>query len=281
MVDNIRAIFYKIFVAFTIFFLCQLLYEISQELDEHEDQRFKRSIEDKEIVLDIPGNTDNDDHFIRNKRINSNITKKFIPTNEWQEIFPGQAVPSGLHYRVNLETGKKEAKLLDKNNKSKELLEVENNKPDESSYLNYDVYQKDHQKAIKKLQKEFDRFKFDEKYTELNKDKDLKNWRSIDQIKKEFNDLSIKMTTDSENVKELLERYKKSNENDEKVVILRDLEYILHQYDVASDFVKMRGLEILKADFLNNENSEIQSLISTILGSSSSHNPPFKVKYLC
>ena len=37
----------------------------------------------------------------------------FVATNEWQEIKEGQSVPAGLHYRMNLETGKKEAKLID------------------------------------------------------------------------------------------------------------------------------------------------------------------------
>jgi len=36
----------------------------------------------------------------------------FQATDDWQEIREGQKVPSGLHYRMNLETGKKEAKLL-------------------------------------------------------------------------------------------------------------------------------------------------------------------------
>ena len=41
---------------------------------------------------------------------------KFVATNEWQEIKDGQKVPSMLHYRMNLATGKKEAKLLDAQN---------------------------------------------------------------------------------------------------------------------------------------------------------------------
>uniref|UniRef100_A0A061R2K4 Nucleotide exchange factor SIL1 n=1 Tax=Tetraselmis sp. GSL018 TaxID=582737 RepID=A0A061R2K4_9CHLO len=36
----------------------------------------------------------------------------FVPTIHWQEISDGQAVPPGLHIRINLATGKKEAKLL-------------------------------------------------------------------------------------------------------------------------------------------------------------------------
>ncbi|ETI49431.1 hypothetical protein F441_06746 [Phytophthora nicotianae CJ01A1] len=38
---------------------------------------------------------------------------EFIPTKEWQDILPNQAIPPGLYIRVNLETGKKEAKLLE------------------------------------------------------------------------------------------------------------------------------------------------------------------------
>ena len=40
----------------------------------------------------------------------------FVATKEWQEIKEGQKVPSGLHYRMNLETGKKEAKLMETEN---------------------------------------------------------------------------------------------------------------------------------------------------------------------
>ncbi|TYZ63750.1 hypothetical protein PybrP1_003719 [[Pythium] brassicae (nom. inval.)] len=38
---------------------------------------------------------------------------EFEPTHEWKDILPNQALPPGLYIRVNLETGKKEAKLLD------------------------------------------------------------------------------------------------------------------------------------------------------------------------
>ena len=43
----------------------------------------------------------------------------FQPTEEWQEIKKGQSIPAGLHVRINLQTGLKEAKLLDEEEKSK------------------------------------------------------------------------------------------------------------------------------------------------------------------
>ncbi|CAH0477769.1 unnamed protein product [Peronospora belbahrii] len=40
---------------------------------------------------------------------------EFVATNNWQELLPGQGIPRGLHVRLNLETGKREAKLVDPN----------------------------------------------------------------------------------------------------------------------------------------------------------------------
>ena len=36
----------------------------------------------------------------------------FVATNEWQEIKAGQAIPRGLHVRLDMQTGKKEARLM-------------------------------------------------------------------------------------------------------------------------------------------------------------------------
>lgn len=42
-----------------------------------------------------------------------NLNDPFVPTNEWQKVKPGQVLPKGLHVRLNLESGEKEAKLMD------------------------------------------------------------------------------------------------------------------------------------------------------------------------
>ena len=41
------------------------------------------------------------------------VFSEFIATNEWQVIPENEPLPQGLHYRINLETGEKEAKLLE------------------------------------------------------------------------------------------------------------------------------------------------------------------------
>ena len=38
---------------------------------------------------------------------------EFIATNDWQVVKEGQTLPAGLHVRLNLETGLREAKLLE------------------------------------------------------------------------------------------------------------------------------------------------------------------------
>ena len=45
-------------------------------------------------------------------------TKVFKPEKHWKRVQPDEAIPKGLHVRINLQTGEKEAKLLDENESS-------------------------------------------------------------------------------------------------------------------------------------------------------------------
>lgn len=54
------------------------------------------------------------------------------------------------------------------------------------------------------------------------------------------------MKSDSHTIQELLEMLRNSTAvKDDKEKILKEMEYLLHQYDVAKDFVKMGGLREL------------------------------------
>ena len=44
------------------------------------------------------------------------VVDVFEPTHEWKTVRDGQAVPPGLHIRMNLETGQRQAKLLSETN---------------------------------------------------------------------------------------------------------------------------------------------------------------------
>ncbi len=51
--------------------------------------------------------------LVRGNDDNGETPSVFVPTAEWQEIEPGQSIPAGLHVRMSLKTGLKEAKLME------------------------------------------------------------------------------------------------------------------------------------------------------------------------
>ena len=50
---------------------------------------------------------------------NNENPEPFIPTHEWQVVKENQAIPAGLHVRMNIQTGIKEAKILEDDKKVK------------------------------------------------------------------------------------------------------------------------------------------------------------------
>lgn len=176
----------------------------------------------------------------------------FIPSKNWQQIKPGQSIPAGLHVRINLQTGLKEAKFLDKDG---DKVSGYNTKESISEAL----------KLIKP-----------EEIKQLVKDEKAK-FRSMDELKRDFEKMKIKVKSDSEILQDLVKLYPLALDA-EKVEILQNLEYIVHQYDVAQDFVKMGALDLLIPD-LNSTNAKIRSLIAFTLGSAMQGNP--KVQIAC
>ena len=94
----------------------------------------------------------------------------FIPTEEYQEVLPGQKVPlvlasvsfsslQGLSYKIDFETGKKYARLLredEKNTNQNTAVLVS------STDLSKETKEKETEK-VKKEKKDFDEFEFKEK----------------------------------------------------------------------------------------------------------------------
>lgn len=63
---------------------------------------------------------DNDVKVTTNaEQIDEEDLEVFQPTSDWQAIRLGQGIPAGLHVRMNLQTGEKEAKLMDGDDGSK------------------------------------------------------------------------------------------------------------------------------------------------------------------
>lgn len=76
-----------------------------------------------EVRSDVVDIDDDDEVTVENGDEDSWATQNvFQPTSEWQTIENGQVIPPGLHVRMNLQTGLREAKLMDQNEVSEQNM---------------------------------------------------------------------------------------------------------------------------------------------------------------
>ncbi|CAF3519400.1 unnamed protein product [Adineta steineri] len=208
-----------------------------------------------------------DESFVQNK-------EQFIPTNEWQNVKEGQAVPPGLHVRLNLETGAREAKLLDNDNK-------EQSTSNDMIPISTDV---DEQERISKenLERAFANLDFtkDDVITDQKHEDEVKaKFRGYDELKKDFESMNMKVQTDQEILTDLMNKLRTTDNNEDRKTILTDLEYYLHQYDNAIFFADNNGLELLM-QLLNttNTNNDVRHFTSLALGAAFQGNPKVQSK---
>ena len=71
-------------------------------------------------ILVVRGTTDvivSDVQSVENTKDDAEVVvinnEPFIPTHQWQRVKENQAIPAGLHVRMNFQTGINEAKLMD------------------------------------------------------------------------------------------------------------------------------------------------------------------------
>lgn len=198
-----------------------------------------------------------------------------------------------MHYRINLETGEKEAKLLDDD--STEYLKEKGSHnsammkvaaaPEDSSNKSSSVTSTsvpggaaaNIEEALKNIPAEIYEYSKEEM-------EEIKNqFRTYDQIKDQLKDANLNVRTDAEIMKKLFTEY------DELIVdvgkkqtdverILEDLEYLVHQVDNAIQFLDQGGLEKIVLPNLNrtnNSNLKVKSL--TLLGSATQNNPSAQI----
>jgi len=180
----------------------------------------------------------------------------FVPTDDWQEIINGQAIPAGLHVRINLETGKKEAKFMQK----EPAAEVQGIKHEAL---------KEALKNIKSDMKvgndgEFDPSKF----------------RSMDELKTELGDVNLAIESDIQIMKKLFIEFQESKADDEKAVVIENLEYYVHQYDNALDFIHLDGFKIIVIPSLNSTDKNLRKLACFLMGGAAQSNPQFQIAAL-
>ncbi|NP_001084696.1 nucleotide exchange factor SIL1 precursor [Xenopus laevis] len=194
----------------------------------------------------------------------------FYPTREWQVVKPGQAVPAGLHMRLNLQTGKNEAKLLE------EKEGKDRPKQKRKSSTTSDKYTK------KELKEALTKFKEGAEQLSPAEEKDYlqdikQRFRPIEDLQKAFNDLNINVETDFEIMTKIVNRFNSSSSTTEKVSALYDLEYYVHQVDNAQNLLKLGALQLL----INSLNSTDTLLIENsafVIGSALSSNPKVQIE---
>lgn len=155
--------------------------------------------------------------------------EKFHPTREWQIVKENQAIPPGLHVRLNLETGTREAKLMDENeNKdgTDNLIAV----PNENPSITDEIY-------LKNLLKE-------------------KKLRPMDELKKDFEKINADYRTDAEILNSLMKEYKITKNRENHISILQDLDNYLHQVDNGQEWLRLGGIPMLIND-INSTDHEI------------------------
>ncbi|XP_070211540.1 nucleotide exchange factor SIL1-like isoform X1 [Littorina saxatilis] len=194
----------------------------------------------------------------------------FIATNEWQQLKPGQAIPRGLHVRMNIQTGEKEAKLLQEDASQGSAASASADK----SIVGEDISFDELKKAVKSLKSE----KF--KSVDMETLKKEKQFRSYEELKQDMESINAKVKTDAEVITELVELFRSTSPVEDDVIpILSQLEYYLHQIDNAMLFCDLGAMPML-LKCLNNSKDDVRSEAALTLGSAAQSNPKVQISAL-
>lgn len=197
------------------------------------------------------------------------------------QFITGQPIPPGLHVRINFQTGKKEAKLLDPDEKTDP---EENTGMAISSDPQDDTAQDDHETDYSRLKEALKNIP-DEgfEYSEEKLKEITKKFKSYENIKQDLADMNMTMNTDFQLMSALFEKYEKIKAKtditlNEFGILFDDLEYLLHQIDNANDFVTSGGLEKIILPNLGNQSiPELRIHSVKLLGVLMQNNPKAQI----
>nr|CAB3266074.1 nucleotide exchange factor SIL1-like [Phallusia mammillata] len=225
------------------------------------------------VVFSLVASTESMD----NDDVEEDNDEPFIPTNEWQQVKPGQAIPSGLHVKMDLSNGGKWAKLMDDgktSQKSSLQLAPDANKEEEPAPNDIKgTY------SIDELKQSLKKMKQEKKEASKETSEDIKSkFRSMDEIRKDFDALNLHQETDVEVMQRLIATLRlKTSDVKEKLAALQDLEYYVHQIDNAVDLFNIGGFgDVLKQ--LNNTDASLREEAAHTIGSAIQSNPTAQIK---
>eukprot|EP00808_Paulinella_micropora_P029176 g40142.t1 len=150
----------------------------------------------------------------------------FVPSTQWQELKEGQSVSPGLHIRVDLTTGKREARLIPPEDNHEDMAIVAQEKPEVPRH-------------------DFSNFT-------------MPNPEEREEILKQ-----LFSSTDLQLIKDFLAVVRNATSTPEQIHdSLLGLEDLVHQYDNAVDWVKLGGLVDVQGILKNSSDaSDVQGIL--------------------
>lgn len=260
-----------IFGVIAISSICLYNLSVKSEAAEHgaltlvQDSTSSNNEDDNDGVITIEDN--------EGKESNENIDI-FEPTSEWKTVKKGQKIPPGLHVRMDMQTGEKQAKLMDSTQTKMEQWDAGEN----IGIINTEKkrYTRDELKAALKDFK----YKDETPVSKERNDEIKNNFRSYDELKKAMQDMNMAVKTEGEIVTELTTKLKGPHDDVESMKsVLVDLEYYLHQIDNAKMFADLGGLETM-LKLMNNSNDDIRESVTYAIGAALQSNAKVQVSAL-
>ncbi|XP_067313505.1 nucleotide exchange factor SIL1 [Pseudorasbora parva] len=194
----------------------------------------------------------------------------FKPTDKWQTLKPGHAVPAGSHVRLNLQTGHREVKMGEE-----EGLKYwrDGNGQGMANVPGPSFTAEQLKEALKNFKEGMD-----DPVDTKQDDAVRAQFRPIEELKKDMEALNMLVETDVQVMTKILNLFNNTNSTtDEKVKALLDLEYLVHQVDNAQNLVSMGGMQLV-VNALNSTDIRLQESAAFVLGSAVSSNPSVQVE---
>ncbi|XP_027712299.1 nucleotide exchange factor SIL1 [Vombatus ursinus] len=206
------------------------------------------------------------------EELDSEDLNVFYPTNQWQTLQPGQAVPAGSHVRLNLQTGEREVKLPDGE-------KYQNNLKEQKKGQRLDL--NTHGFTTQELKSALEKFKegaWGEKEDKARQEEVRRRFRPIEDLKKDFEALNVVIESDLQIMVRLISQFNSSSTTlEEKIMALYDLEYYVHQMDNAQDLLSFGGLQVVISG-LNSTENLVKEYSAFVLGAAFSSNPKVQVE---